>query len=168
MEREFMAVCSYCDQYTLLGRYLPRAGRFQGEHSIIHNRHTESDALLCKFLIAHVGHPIRLIPDRTDEYTSALARLQRFAEDDIDRYVQEAREVEGANERDREFDRGLGQLQLLIVRQMIAQEAEALSRTPSGDERDSQFLLGKQTALEWATRTIDEIIKKAQPGGQTA
>jgi len=163
VQREFMLICSYCDEYTLLGCYLPKQGRFQGEHSIVHNRHLESDALLCKFLVAHVGHPVRLVPDRTDEYTSALARLTRFAEDDIDRYVLEAKLAAEAHSRDREFDQGLGQLQLLILRQMLNHEAETVSRTPSLREADSQFLLGKQQALEWAAQTVEEIIRKGSP-----
>ena len=166
VQREFMLVCSYCDEYTLLGRYLPKEGRFQGEHSIVHNRHTESDALLCKFLVSHVGHPVRLVPDRTDEYTSALARLTRFAEDDIDRYVLEATLAADERQRDLDFDRGLGQLQLLILRQMLGHEAEVVSRTPGQHPADSQFLLGKQQALEWASQTVEEIIRKGSPGGQ--
>lgn len=160
MQRDYLLVCSYCDEYTLLGRYLPKEGRFQGEHSILHNRHIESDVLLGKFLLAHVGHPVRLLPDRTDEYVSALVRLHRFAEDDIDRYVEESAQQAAQQAQDRQFDRSLGQLQLLIYRSLLSQEAEAVSRAPSLSSQDAQYLLGKQQGLEWAAQQLDEVLRR--------
>lgn len=157
--REYLLVCSYCDEYTMLHRYIPREGRFEGEFSLLHNRYTENDALLCKFLVTHVGHPVRLIPNRTDEFSNILARFHRFLEDDVDRHVEESRDRAKDQLADREFDRGLGQLQLLIVQKLLQEEAETLARTP-GEGDGSQFLLGKQIGIEWARNTIQDVIRR--------
>lgn len=168
LDREYLLACSYCDEYTMLHRYLPKEGRFQGEYSLLHNRYTEDDRLLCKFLLAHVGHPVRLIPNRTDEFSNMIARFHRFSVEDIDRYVEESKHREKDEEQDRNFDRGLGQLQIMIIQKLLHEEAEALSRTPSGP-KDAQFLLGKQMGIEWANRTIEDVLKRGslpEPGKQ--
>lgn len=163
LNREYLLACSYCDEYTMLHRYLEKEGRFQGEYSLLHNRFTEDSQLLCRFLLAHVGHPVRLIPNRTDEYSSTLSQFRHFRADDLDQFVEEAKFRERDGERDRDFERGLGQLQLLIIKKLLADERDKLSTTPSG-EKDGQFLLGKQVGIEWALRTIDEIMAKGGNG----
>lgn len=165
MDREYLLTCTYCDEYTALHRFIAKAGRFQGEYSLLHNRHLESDALLCKFLTAHVGHPVRLIPNRTDEYTNIITRFRRFAEEDVDRYVEEAREQAKHQQQDRRFDRGLGQLQLLIAKKLLQEEAEGLSRIAANPDQ-AQFLLGKQLGIEWAMHTISDILLKGDLGVQ--
>lgn len=160
--REYLVYCTYCNEYTLLGRFLKDKGRFEGEYSLLHNKRTDNDELLCRFLVKHLGHHLKSIPNRTDEYSDILATAERFMDRDIDKFVEEAEEKRKNQERDRDMDRGLGQLQLNVYLQMLREERERASRLPSRNAAESQFMLGREEGLKRAEKLLQEWMEKTR------
>ncbi|UUZ92672.1 hypothetical protein LJK87_46465 [Paenibacillus sp. P25] len=128
MSAEYLLHCSSCNEYTSLGRYVEKEGRFQGEYSLLHNRHLNGDDMLCRFLIRHTGHPLTMHANRTEAYSDILKQAHRFMEGDIDAYLEQVADRREQQAHDIQMERGLGRLQLYILREMLAKEAESLSK----------------------------------------
>lgn len=88
--KEYLIFCAECNEYTYLGQYLPKRRQFQGEYSLLHNRHTDDHELVCQFLIKHLGHHLKTLPNQTEDYSRILRESQRFLDDEIDHYVYES------------------------------------------------------------------------------
>jgi len=159
--REYLIYCAYCDEYCSLGHYLPKEGRFEGEYSLLYNQHTHDNELLCRFLLAHLGHHLKSIPDKTDEFSQIIRESTRFMEKEIDQFVFESQQRKQFAEQEREMDRSLGQLQLHVLSKMLEEEAKTVSRTPTQTSAESQFLLGKEEGIRRAIALIADLLKKA-------
>ncbi|GAB6933903.1 hypothetical protein [Calditerricola satsumensis] len=147
LKTEYLMFCPSCVEYTLLHDFDPKVGRFRGEYSLLHNAFTESDELLCRFLLAHTGHLVRLTPNRTDDYGRILRTARRFAEADIDKYVEASLAQKQAAEQEKRGDHNLGKLQLAILIQYLEQEQEEVRRTPAHSASEHQVLLGQELGL---------------------
>ncbi|UUZ81179.1 hypothetical protein LJK88_41840 [Paenibacillus sp. P26] len=160
MSAEYLLHCSSCNEYTSLGRYVEKEGRFQGEYSLLHNRHLNGDDMLCRFLIRHTGHPLTMHANRTEAYSDILKQAHRFMEGDIDAYLEQVADRREQQAHDIQMERGLGRLQLYILREMLAKEAESLSKRPTQTSAESQFLLGKEEGVKRAQAILEELMEK--------
>lgn len=155
--KEYLLYCTRCNEYTLLGKFLEKEKRFQGEHSFVYNRHTENGELLCRFLIDHVGHPLQSIENETKKYIDILQKGKRYREQDIDRYVEEALREEKFNDVNRS---GYALLPLYLLREMFKENAKDISNTPAKTKAASQFMLGKEEGFKAALRSVEKLIEK--------
>ncbi|WP_309123024.1 hypothetical protein [Paenibacillus sp.] len=158
--REFLLYCTDCRQYTALGRFVENEGHFEGEYSLLHNRRANHDELLCRFLIRHARHPLRMEENRTKTYADVLRTAERFMESDIDDFVERQADRDVNRERERALERNLGQLQLNVLSGLLAQEAESISRVKADHAAKAQFLLGKEEGLKLAAKLLDELSQK--------
>lgn len=162
MVREYLIYCTYCQEYTALGAYLQKEGRFEGEYSLLHNQRTHSAEVLCRFLLRHLGHHLKVYPSRTDEYSDVLATADRFMESDIDAFVEAEQERLGRRAGEAMMERGLGQLQLNVLHQLLRDEAASVSKQPSGDQAaEAQFLLGKEEGLKRAQSILQDLMERS-------
>jgi hypothetical protein len=159
--RDYLIYCTYCDEYSALGHYLPKEGRFEGEYSLLYNQHTHDNELLCRFLLAHLGHHVKSIPNKTDEYSQIIRESNRFMEAEIDQFVYENQQRQLFAEQERRMDRGLGQLQLNVLNKMLQEEAKMIAKIPTETSAESQFLLGKEEGIKRAVALITELMEKA-------
>jgi|GEM_PF-543430 len=158
LKTEYLMFCPSCDEYTLLHDFDPKAGRFRGEYSLLHNAFTESTELLCRFLLAHTGHLVRLLPNRTNDYGRILRTGRRFAEADIDKYVEAALAQKQAAEQEKRGDQNLGKLQLAILIQYLEQEQEQVRRTPARTAGEHQVLLGQELGLRRSIEIARQLV----------
>jgi len=158
--REYLLYCTYCNEYTTLGKFLEKEGHFEGEYSLLHNRRLDSDDLLCRFLVRHVGHHLKTYPNRTDEYSDVLRTAERFMDGDVDAFVERQMERTQRLEGDLQMERGLGQLQMNVLKQLIAHEAETIAKLPTDTAAEAQFLLGKEEGLKRAIAIMQELMEK--------
>ncbi|MEW9668952.1 hypothetical protein [Ammoniphilus sp. 3BR4] len=158
--REYLLYCTYCDEYSSLGHYVEKEGHFEGEYSLLHNRRMQSDELLCRFLLSHLGHHIKAIPNRTDEFSDIIKSARRFKDGEVDKYVEEAILRNQAKEKDKEMDRELGRLQLNVLSKMLEEEAQVISKLPTETKAEAQFLLGKEEGLKRAIAILKELMQK--------
>lgn len=158
--REYLLFCTYCDEYTSLGHYLDKDGHFEGEYSLLHNQRMHSDELLCRFLLCHLGHHLKAIPNRTDEFSDLIQNSKRFKDDEIDKYVEEALFRKQAREKDQVMDRELGQLQLNVLYKMLEEEAQIVSKLPTETKAEAQFLLGKEDGLKRSLAMLKDLMEK--------
>jgi hypothetical protein len=86
----YLLYCSNCDEYTSLGKYIPENRCFEGEYSLLHNKHTKDSELLCKFLIEHLGHGLKMVQNQTEEFTQIICGSHCFLDHEIDAYVLES------------------------------------------------------------------------------
>lgn len=129
--REYLLYCTYCNEYTSLGKHVEKEGRFEGEYSLLHNRRLGSDDLLCRFLLRHLGHHLKTYPSRTDEYSDVLKTAERFMESDIDAFAELQMERKEQSAGEFLMERGLGQLQLNVkgLKRAIVVLEELMERT---------------------------------------
>jgi len=160
--REYLLYCTYCDEYSALGHYVEKEGHFEGEYSLLHNERMQSDELLCRFLLCHLGHHIKTIPNRTDEFSDILKSAVRFKDGEIDKYVEEALLRKQAKDKDMEMDRELGKLQLNVLCKMLEEEAQVVSKLPTETKAEAQFLLGKEEGLKRALTLLQELMEKTK------
>jgi len=152
--------CADCHEYTDLGAFVEKEGHFEGEYSLLHNRRANHNEWLCRFLIRHAGHTLRMTENRTEAYAELLRSAARFLESDIDEMVEMQLERRRLRDHELAAERGLGQLQLHVLRSLIAQEAEAIAREPTDNAAKGQFLLGKEEGLKQALRLLDDLLAK--------
>jgi hypothetical protein len=137
-----------------------KEGHFEGEYSLLHNQRMQTDQLLCRFLLRHLGHHIKMIPNRTDEFSDIIKNAERFLETEIDKFVEESIHQQKAKQRDYEMERELGQLQLNVLLKIIEEEAGAISRLPTSTAAEAQFLLGKEEGLRKALNLLQDLMQK--------
>lgn len=157
---DFLAACDACDEYTCLHRWRPKEQRFQGEHSLLYNSYDARNVIFYRFLLSHIGHPVLLVHDQTDEYARIRRSFRRFAEDDIDRYVEETLALEEAERDLQRYGREATRHALLVLKRLIETEGEAIGRASPSDAAAAQFLLGKEMGLQWVARTIDDLLSR--------
>jgi hypothetical protein len=162
--RDYLLYCTYCSSYTLLHSYDKETGTFLGEYSLLHNEYTRNSVLLNKFLLAHLGHTIRTIPSKTEEYREIICTASHFMENDIDKYVEESLAHARYRERDRRSEREIGLVQLYIIEHLLEHELKTLSNTPASTPAEGQVLLGKELGIKRAL----EVIRGVQSDKQFA
>lgn len=101
-----------------------------------------------------------MLPSRTDEYSDVIQTADRFMERDIDAMVELQLERKERNADELLMERGLGQLQLNVLRKMLEQEAETVSKLPTSTSAEAQFLLGKEDGLKRAQSVLDDLMSK--------
>lgn len=158
--REYLLYCTYCDEYTSLGHYVEKEGHFEGEYSLLHNQRMDSDELLCRFILCHLGHHLKAIPNRTDEFSYILQNTKRFKDGEVDQFVEEALQRKQAKEKDLAMDRELGQLQLNVLWKMIEDEAKVIAKLPTETKAEAQFLLGKEEGLKRSLSLLKDLMEK--------
>ena len=158
--REYLLHCTYCDEYTSLGHYVEKEGNFEGEYSLLHNQRMNNDTILCRFLLRHLGHHLKTIPNRTDEFSDIIKTTARFMDSEIDKFVEEANLKQVAKAKELVMDRELGQLQLNILCKMLEEEMQIISRLPTGTTAEAQFLLGKEEGLKRSLAVLKELMEK--------
>ncbi|AFH65646.1 hypothetical protein ACVNS2_33620 [Paenibacillus caseinilyticus] len=160
--RDYLLYCSACHEYTALGKYIEKEGHFQGEYSLLHNSHTDSDELLCRFMIRHTGHELRLHTNRTEHFSRILRTASRFMEMDIDAFLERELDRKERMRSETEMERGLGQLQLNVLRQQLEEEAERIAGLPTSEAAESQFLLGKEEGVKRALAMLKELMERTR------
>jgi len=160
--REYLLYCKECNEYTSLGKYLEKEGRFEGEYSLLYNQHLNGDEMLCRFLIGHVGHPLVAAASRTERYSHVLKHAGRFKDGDIDAFLEA--ELERREQKTNELltERGLGQLQLYILKEQLKQEAERIAGQAAGSPAEAQFMLGKEEGVKTALAILEDLLKKSE------
>lgn len=153
-------MCQDCDEYSLLGRYLEKDTIFEGEYSFVHNSRIETDELLCRFLMAHQQHTLRMIPDRSEEYRTIISNASRYKEKDIDRFVEQSMQQKQLEKDEVSTEKALGQLQLTICKQMLEEEVKDVANIKATAPAKSQFLLGKEEGLKKAINILEDLIEK--------
>jgi hypothetical protein len=151
-------VCESDATYTALNRYDPKTHTFEGEYSLLHNAYSHDAYFLSKFLMEHRGHTLVMIDSGDARYPAIKGSYRHFGEDDIEHYIEEisARRREDAH--NLSAKQNIGQLQLLVAKQMIEQERESVQNRESHSERDTYVLLGQDFAFGWSVRTIDRVV----------
>ncbi|WP_245954565.1 hypothetical protein [Paenibacillus flagellatus] len=157
---EYLLYCDPCNEYTALGKYIDKEGRFEGEYSLLYNRHIHSDDMLCRFLIRHADHALRLHPNRTEAYSDILRNGNRFMDQDVDAFLELDLDRKERMKHELDMERGLGQLQLHVLLAMLKEEAESLSKKPTATPAESQFLLGKEEGVKHAISVLEELLDK--------
>jgi len=160
--RDYLLFCTYCSSYTLLHSYDKETGSFLGEYSLLHNDYTRNNVVANKFLLAHLGHTIRPIPSKTEEYRQIICTASHFLEDDIDKYVEESKEQAKYLERDRRSEREIGRVQMHIVTHLLHHELETLSQTRAATPAEGQVLLGKELGIKLALDVIQRVLADQQ------
>ncbi len=160
--RDYLLYCTYCSSYTLLHSYDKETGNFLGEYSLLHNDYTRNSLVANKFLLAHLGHTLKFIPSKTDEYMNIICTASRFLEDDIGKYVEDSLAKREFLERDRLSERQLGKVQIHIVEHFLRYELEKLSATRGNTPAESQVLLGQELGLKKALEIIQSVLSDKQ------
>lgn len=160
--RDYLLFCTYCSSYTLLHSFDKELGNFLGEYSLLHNEYTRNNLVLNKFLLTHLGHTLRVIPSKTDEYMNVICTASRFLEDDIDKYVEESLAKQEYLQRDRQSERQLGKVQLHIVEHLLQYELENLSKVRGATPAEGQVLLGKELGIKKALEVIQSVLANKQ------
>ncbi|CAI8739122.1 Rubis-subs-bind domain-containing protein [Brevibacillus sp. IT-7CA2] len=155
--RDYLMYCTYCSSYTLLHSYDKESGSFLGEYSLLHNNYTRDSIVLNKFLLAHLGHTIRTIPSKTDDYRHIICNASHFLEDDIDKYVEESQQRAKFKERDRKSEREIGQVQLYLVEHLLSHELQNLSQARASTPAEGQVFLGKELGFKQALDLVRRV-----------
>ncbi|MED1914972.1 hypothetical protein [Brevibacillus sp. DP1.3A] len=155
--RDYLLFCTYCSSYTLLHSYDKESGSFLGEYSLLHNNYTRDPIILNKFLLAHLGHTIRTIPSKTDDYRQIICNASHFLEDDIDKYVEESQQRAKFKERDRKSEREIGQVQLYLVEHLLSHELQNLSQARASTPAEGQVFLGKELGFKQALDLVRRV-----------
>jgi len=158
--REYLLYCAYCDEYTSLGHFVEKRGQFEGEYSLLHNKRMNNDELLCRFLLSHVGHHLKAIPNRTDEYSDLIQHSSRFKDEEIDKFIEEAQQRQYEKQKNQLMERELSQLQFNVLYKMIEEEMEIISKLPTETKAEAQFLLGKEDGLKRALSLLQSLMVK--------
>ncbi|MCL6517254.1 hypothetical protein [Alicyclobacillus sp.] len=161
----YLLVCDRHRTFTGLGRFLPKENRFEGEYSLLHNRHTRDQFFLARFLLAHREHPVRVIGSDGDQYYRVLNTYRRFMEEDIPKYVEERVGEEQAEADRRLAEQQAGQLQLFVVKHWIEREWEDVRRTEAETEKDLYVLLGKDWAFQRSLHAIRRVVGRSGKEG---
>ncbi len=153
----YIMVCDEDRTFTSLNRFDRRANTFEGEYSLLHNTYSHDEYFLSRFLLAHVGHALQVVSSDEERYTRVWNDYRRFQEQDIPRYVEDKvlkmRDAEHALQ----ARESVGQIQLLIAKQLIKREWESVQHESAQSDRDTFVLLGKEWAFQWSLRTIEGL-----------
>ncbi|WP_199621362.1 hypothetical protein [Paenibacillus alkalitolerans] len=158
--REFLLCCRSCNEYTSLGAYDEAERRFEGEYSLLYNERTRNDAIFTRFLHIHAGHSLLAAVNGTEEYSQTIATARHFMEEELDKYVEESLWRQGEIEQRMTMDRGLGRLQLSILRKLLEEEAAQTARLKTESAAESQFILGKEEGLKRAVELLRDLQEK--------
>lgn len=162
--RDYLVYCTYCSSYTLLHSFDKDSGSFLGEYSLLHNDYTRNSVVLNKFLLSHLGHTIRTIPSKTEDYRNIICTASHFLEDDIDKYVEESQDRMKFSERNRKSEREIGQVQLYLVEHLLTHELQMMTQTRAATPAEGQVMLGKELGLKQSL----EVLRKVRSDKQFA
>ncbi len=160
--RDYLLYCTNCSTYTLLHSYDKETGTFLGEYSLLHNEYTRDSVVLNKFLLAHLEHPLRAIPSKTDEYMNIICTAARFLENDIDKYVEESLDKRRYEERILLHQREIGRVQIRIVEHLLKQALQTVTNTPAASPAEGQVLLGQELGIKKALDVIQRVLADKQ------
>jgi hypothetical protein len=104
---------------------------------------------------------VKLLPDRTEKYSSVLASAARFIEQNIDIFVEEQADRDERRSGELLMERGLGQLQLNVLQQLLAEEIREISLHQAHSPAESQFMLGKEEGLKRAEQVLKDLMDRA-------
>ncbi|MED1792378.1 hypothetical protein [Brevibacillus nitrificans] len=162
--RDYLVYCTYCSSYTLLHSFDKDSGSFLGEYSLLHNDYTRNSVVLNKFLLSHLGHTIRTIPSKTEDYRNIICTASHFLEDDIDKYVEESQNRMKFSERNRKSEREIGQVQLYLVEHLLTHELQLMTQARASTPAEGQVMLGKELGLKQSL----EVLRKVRSDKQFA
>lgn len=160
--RDYLLYCTYCSVYTLLHSYDKDSGMFLGEYSLLHNEYTRDSIVLNKFLLAHLGHALKVIPSKTDEYMEIICNTKRFLQDDIDKYVEESKERRLFAERDRLSERHIGRVQVYMIKHLLDSELNELGKRKAASAAEGQVLLGRELGIKKALQIVEQVLEDKQ------
>lgn len=155
--RDYLLYCTYCSSYTLLHSFDKETGTFLGEYSLLHNEYTRNSVLLHKFLLTHLGHTLRTIPSKTEEYMNIICTASHFLEDDIEKYVEESLEEHKYREWNKRSEREIGKVQLHIVEHLLEHELTHLTDTRAATPAEGQVLIGKELGIKRAIEILRDV-----------
>ncbi|CEH29132.1 hypothetical protein AM501_18020 [Aneurinibacillus migulanus] len=158
--REYLLYCIYCNEYTSLGKHVEKEGHFEGEYSLLYNQRINNDDILCRFLIRHVGHDLRMYYSPTDDYSDVLKKADRFMDANIDTIVELTVDREAQKVNEIQMERGLGQLQLNVLNKLLDEAVNIISKLPTNTSAEAQFLLGKEEGLKQAQAILKDLMDK--------
>ena len=159
----FLLVSDTTKSYTSLHEYDRKKQMFQGEYSLIHNRFSYDHVFLSKFLLLNEGNPLSLISSQNTEYFEIRNNYDRFLENDVSKYIGEQVEKEKYIQNNHLIDKGLGQLQLMILKGLVESRLKTVGAISSQPDVDNRKILGRELELEWVMEKIDELIQKGNP-----
>ncbi|WP_411504068.1 hypothetical protein [Brevibacillus centrosporus] len=162
--RDYLVYCTYCSSYTLLHSFDKDSGSFLGEYSLLHNDYTRNSVVLNKFLLSHLGHTIRSIPSKTEDYRNIICTASHFLENDIDKYVEESQDRMRFSERNRKSEREIGQVQLYLVEHLLTHELQMMTQARASTPAEGQVMLGKELGLKQSL----EVLRKVRSDKQFA
>jgi len=154
--KEYLIYCPECDEYTALGQYLSDERRFQGEYSLLHNRHANDNDILCRFLIKHLRHQLWTIPNLTEEFAQVIRGSHRFLDREIDDHVLESHQYKQYQEEESKRQLQLSQLHFHVIETILEEEAKAIANIPTQTPAESQFWLGKEQGVKRAVELLKE------------
>ncbi|CAM5793737.1 MULTISPECIES: hypothetical protein [Brevibacillus] len=160
--RDYLLFCNYCRMFTLLHSYNRETGMFLGEYSLLHNEYTRNSIVLNRFLLAHVGHVMRVIPSKTEEFQEIICTAAHFLQDDIDKFVEESLALEKYKERDRRSEREIGLVQLYILEHLLVHELENITEIRASTPAEGQVLLGRELGLKRALELLRSALAEKQ------
>jgi hypothetical protein len=146
----------------LLHGYDKDSGLFLGEYSLLHNAYTRNSVILHKFLLTHLGHMLRTIPSKTEEYMNIICTADHFLENDIEKYVEESLEKIKYQEWNKRSEREIGKVQLHIVEHLLEHELGTLSKTRANTPAEGQVLIGKELGMKRALEILREVRENKQ------
>lgn len=148
--------------YTSLNHFDKKRNCFEGEYSLLHNEHSYDSYFYSRFMLRYKGEKLELIDSNDNRYSNIINTYTRFAEDDIPKYIEEKLYKQKETENDRVLDINLGQLQIAIMKSMLEKELESIKQKPANKESDHYIFLGQQLGMEWALRTLNDVIEKGK------
>ncbi|PWA08412.1 hypothetical protein DCC39_14795 [Pueribacillus theae] len=158
--REYLIYCEDCKEYTILGKYIKKKKQYQGEYSLLYNDHIENDEILHRFIINHLGHPLKAVSSESKEYVEILRAGAHFMEDDIENLVAESIKEKQYEARDVAMERELGQLNFNILLKLFEEEANSLAKIATATSAESQFLLGKEEGIKKAMDILKDLMER--------
>ncbi|MEW9668183.1 hypothetical protein [Ammoniphilus sp. 3BR4] len=158
--KEYLIFCTKCNEYTGLGKYLPERRQFQGEYSLLHNRCTEDNELLCRFLMKHLGHHLKSLQSQTEDYSRVIRDASRYLDHEIDDYVQDSCQRLLYLEEERKRELSLSQVHFDVLENILEEEALSMAKIPTQTPAESQYWLGKEQGVRRAVKLLKEWREK--------
>ena len=160
--QSYILVCESLKSFTYLHHFNRKSSLFEGEHSMLHNRHENTGMFLSKFVLASQGHELTLLHSRDEKYPHITQTYIRFMEEDIEKVVEEQVYASREKQHELQLDKDLGMLQLSIIKMMVERKLEDIKKTSHEPGNDERLMLGKELALEWTLHTIQDVIEKGK------
>lgn len=118
---------------------------------------------LSKFLIWTQGEPLTLVASDSPSYSTIIANYRRFMEEEISDYVEEQVNREVYTRRNADLDKGLGQLQVMILKGMVEERLGDVQKGMKESGSDLSSLGARELELNWMKQQILWLLERGNP-----